>query len=363
MKILQLVPELNQGGVERGVVEFSREIVKRGHESFVISAGGRMVEQIVNEGGEHITLDVCSKNPLTAAVRAGKLRRIIKQVQPDIVHPRSRIPAWLTVFAMRKMDVPMVTTVHGFNSVNFYSNVMTRGERVICVSSAVKKYIMQNYNTPDEKIRIVHRGVDPDEFDNNIDCKFIADFKNRFGLDGKFVVGCVGRISPLKNFESFIKAIVQCRKKIPNIKGVIVGDARRDKADYFQQLKGLADELKAQDLIEFVGSQQKMPEIYSVLDLVVSCSRKPESFGRTLVEAMAMGTPAIAPALGGPIDIIHDGRTGILIDDVEPEKIADGILKATKLKFENLREYAIDNFGIDKMVENELGVYSEVVGG
>ncbi|MHC4552008.1 MAG: glycosyltransferase, partial [Planctomycetota bacterium] len=141
MKVMQLVPELNQGGVERGVVELSRELVRRGHESVVVSAGGKLVEQIERDGGEHITLDVCSKNPLTAFGRTRRLKRIICDVQPDIVHPRSRVPAWLCVFALKGLNVPLVTTVHGFNSVSAYSKVMTAGARVICVSTSIKEYI------------------------------------------------------------------------------------------------------------------------------------------------------------------------------------------------------------------------------
>jgi glycosyltransferase involved in cell wall biosynthesis len=361
MKVMQLVPELNQGGVERGVVELSRELVRRGHESVVVSAGGKLVEQIERDGGEHILLDVCSKNPLTAFGRTRRLKRIICDVQPDIVHPRSRVPAWLCVFALKGLNVPLVTTVHGFNSVSAYSKVMTAGARVICVSTSIKEYIQTHYDTPEEKICIVHRGLDPETFDpERLDAAFVGEFKQQFDLEGKYVAACVGRISPLKNFEAFIRAVGMCAGDIPNIRGLIVGGVRSDKQDYFDKLKALVGELGIEDKIIFAGSQQKMQEIYHVSDVIVTCSRKPESFGRSLIEAMAMDTPVIAPAQGGPLDIIQDGETGLLIDDTEPETIADAIRKAQKTTFTGLRQYVLDTFSLDTMVEKELAVYREL---
>lgn len=361
MKIMQLLPELNQGGVERGTVELSRELVRRGHESIVVSAGGRLVEQVEKEGGLHITLDACSKNPLTAPIRVSRLKKLLRQIKPDIVHARSRVPAWLCVFALKGLEIPFVTTVHGFNSVSAYSKVMTRGDRVICVSSAIKKYIQDNYNTPDEKIRIVHRGLDPEAFSpEKIDNTFIEDFTKQFGLAGKFVVASVGRISPLKNYESFIRAIQLCSEKIPDIKGLVVGGARDDKKGYFEELKALVGELGMADRILFAGPQQSMAEIYSICDVIVTCSRKPESFGRSLIEAMAMGTPVISPAWGGSLDIIEDGRNGLLCKDNSPENIADTLCKARETSFAGLREYVTEKFSLEMMVQRVLDVYQEL---
>ena len=142
MRIVQLLPELNEGGVERGTMELSRELVKLGHESIVISAGGKLREQIEKDGGRHITFDICSKNPFTAPFRMIKLRKLLKELKPDILHARSRVPAWLTYLANKKLYFPFVTTVHGLNSINKYSEVMTKGDRVIAVSEVVRDYII-----------------------------------------------------------------------------------------------------------------------------------------------------------------------------------------------------------------------------
>ncbi len=361
MKIMQILPELNQGGVERGTIELSRELVKRGHSSVVVSAGGKLSGQITQDGGKHITLDVCSKNPLTAAARAYKLKKIILAEQPDIVHARSRVPAWLCVFALKGLNIPFVTTVHGFNSVNAYSKVMTKGDRVICPSSSVKNYIIKHYKTPETKIRIVHRGVDIDEFSpDKLHSAFVEEFKQRHKLTGSFVVSSVGRITQLKNFEAFIRAVGICSQTITNIKGLIIGGVRSDKQDYFSQLEDLVAQSGLEEKVLFVGSQNKMAEIYSLSDIVVACSKKPESFGRTIVEAMAMQTPVVSIACGGALDTVKDGKTGLLYEQNNPEEIAECILKAKSMQFEGLREYVVQNFSLDAMVEKELEVYREL---
>jgi glycosyltransferase involved in cell wall biosynthesis len=392
MKIVQILPELNQGGVERGTVELSRELVKRGHQSIVISAGGRLAEQITADGGEHITHDVCSKNPLSALPRILKLKKIIRRLSPDIVHARSRVPAWMCVFALKGLDIPFVTTVHGFNSVNCYSRVMTRGDRVICVSTAVKDYIQKNYAVPDEKIRIIHRGLDPESFSpDKLDQQFIDDFKAKYNLEGKYIVALVGRISPLKNIEMFINAIAPVGRAssptqtllashassptkktyvspsesndrleaYPTI-GLIVGGARSDKQDYLNQMQQLVKARGLENTIIFTGPQSKMAEIHHLSDSLVTCSRKPESFGRSIIEAMAMGTPAIAPAIGGPLDIIIDGKTGLLFEPNNIRDLARKIEQAKSHSFDNLQEYVKENFSLESMVEKVISIYQEL---
>ncbi|MEJ2491681.1 MAG: glycosyltransferase [Desulfuromonadales bacterium] len=182
MKVVQLLPELNEGGVERGVVELNREFVKRGIESVVISAGGRQAPQIVADGGRHICLDVAAKNPLTAWQRVRLLRKQFDHLQPDVIHARSRVPAWLAYLANCHQR-PFVTTVHGFNSVNRYSRIMTRGDRVICVSGAIRDFVQEHYGVADERLRLIPRGVDLKQFDpQHLDRDFMQNFSAKYGL-------------------------------------------------------------------------------------------------------------------------------------------------------------------------------------
>ncbi|MFA7256222.1 MAG: glycosyltransferase family 4 protein [Kiritimatiellales bacterium] len=393
MHIVQILPELNQGGVERGTVELSRELVKHGHQSTVISAGGSQAVQIEKDGGRHITLDVCSKNPFTTPLRIFRLRKILRELAQGsevggrrtedrghplttsnqqsatpnhapcggmILHARSRVPAWLCYFANKQLKIPFVTTVHGFNSVNKYSKIMTRGDAVICVSNPVKKYIQKNYGTPDEKITVIHRGIDPAEFDpEKLDQSWIGSFKKQFGLNEKFVVTAVGRITELKDYETFIQAVVACAHDMPDIRGLIVGGVRHDKQAYYERLQSLVKELHAEDRIIFAGSHSRMPEIYALSDVLVSSSKKPESFGRTLIEAMAMNTPVIATRHGGALDIIKDGINGFLFAPGDVTELADALRRQKEIPREGLREYVLKRFTVAAMAEKTINIYQQ----
>jgi len=360
MKIVQLLPELNEGGVERGTVELSCELVKRGHHSIVISAGGKLVEQIRKDGGRHITLDVCSKNPFTALSRMLKLRKILKSLNPDILHARSRVPAWLTYLANKKLYIPFVTTVHGFNSVSPYSAIMTKGDSVICVSGAIKAYIQEHYHTADKKITVIPRGVDLQKFNpEKLDTEFISLFTEKYALNDKFVVTSVGRITQLKDLETFISAVAVLKDNHPNVVGLIVGGVREDKQEYFHDLQTLVKKADLENHIIFTGSQSKAAEIYALSDVVVSSSKKPESFGRSVAEALALNTPVVATNHGGVLDIIIEGENGFFYPVGESEALAESIEKCTHLAFDGYT-YISENFSLNQMVDKTLKIYEEV---
>ncbi len=359
-----MLPELNEGGVERGVVELNRELVKLGVESIVISAGGKQAGQIEIDGGRHICFDVVSKNPLTAPLRILRLRKLIKELQPDVLHARSRVPAWLTFLANRSLRIPFVTTVHGFNSVNAYSRVMTYGDRVICVSQAIKNYVQKHYQVPDEKIVVIPRGVDLELFNpENLDHDFIHKFRREYQLDGRFVASSVGRITQLKDFETFIRGVVAAKEQIPNICGLIVGGVRQDKQGYFNSLQNLVTNLGANSFIHFVGSQNRIAELYSLSDIVAICSRKPESFGRTAAEALAMNVPVVATNHGGVLDVVKDGENGSLFPVGDYKKLSDKISTIQNTSFFNCRDRIVEEFSLESMVEKNVNNYKSIIGG
>ncbi|MCF6206620.1 MAG: glycosyltransferase family 4 protein [Sulfurovum sp.] len=360
MRVVQLLPELNEGGVERGTVELSRELVKRGHESIVISAGGRLVLQIEQDGGKHITLDVCSKNPLTALWRVWKLRKVLKRYAPEILHARSRVPAWLTYLANRTLKIPFVTTVHGFNSVSPYSAVMTKADRVICVSGAIRQYIQAHYGVSREKSVVIPRGIDLEKFSSkNVDEAFIQHFRQAHALEGKFVVSTIGRITQLKDHQTFIRAIALIKQQNPNVVGLIVGGVRSDKSHYLQELKQLVETLELSEQIRFTGSQQQVAEIYALSDVVVSSSKKPESFGRSVAEAIAMNTPVVATAHGGVLDIIKEGENGYFYPVGDANALAESIVKANMLTFDGF-DYIKTHFSLEQMVDKTVNLYKEL---
>jgi glycosyltransferase involved in cell wall biosynthesis len=365
MHIVQILPALDEGGVERGTVELSREFVRRGVESTVISSGGRLAEVIERDGGRHIALDMKAKNPLTLPARVLALRRVLKQVKPGLVHYRSRVPGWLFAFANRTLGLPFVSTVHGFNSVSAYSKIMTAGQRVICPSSAVVDFIRTHYQTPAEKIRLIPRGIDPQQFDPaRLDSAFMAEFRKKHGLEGRFVVLGVGRITQLKGYEILIHATALARERVPQLKTVIVGGAEAARAEYERDLHRLVDSLGLQQHVVFAGSQNKLAEIYTCGNVLVSSNHaKPESFGRAMAEALAMGCPVIATRFGGAVDIVREGFNGWLVEPGDATGLADQLVQASRTTFAGLREDALLRFSLDAMVTRTLAVYDEVLRG
>ena len=362
MIIVQLVPELYEGGVERGTVELSREFVQRGYRSIVISRGGTLVPQIEKHGSQHVTMDLCSKNIATAPFRAAKLRSILREIKPDIIHARSRVPAWLAYFANRKLMLPFVTTVHGIYSVNPYSRIMTKGDAVICVSEVLRDYVRNNYGTDERKITVIQRGVDLEYFHpDRLDQDFITSFRTKYKLWDKYVVTSVGRITYLKDYETFIEAVALAKKDIPGIKGVIAGGTSSDKEDYLRSLKRVAKNLKIAENIVFAGSQAKMPEIYALSDLTVNASLTMGNVGRTVIESLAMDKPVLATSYEGLINLVKDGLNGYIIATKNPQDLAEKICRAKKTTFTDIRKRLNPEYSLQTMVEKTLAVYRKVL--
>ena len=360
MIVVQLLPELNEGGVERGVVELNREYVKLGITSFVISNGGKLENQINIDGGTHIKFDVCSKNIFTVISRINGLKKILKDIKPDIIHVRSRVPAWLVNFANKSLGIKVVSTVHGFNSVGFYSSIMQKADAVICVSNSIKEYIQKHYKTSEEKITVIPRGIDLELFNpKNIDNSFIEYFKKEFNLQNKFIVSSVGRVTQLKDYETFIKAISIVKQDISNVTALIVGGTRSDKEDYLNSLKNLIKELNLEENIIFTGSQSKIEQIYALSDVVISSSKKPESFGRAVAEAICMNKPVIATNHGGVKDIIIENENGFFFEVGDDKELAKNILKSRTLKFDGY-SYISNTFSLENMVTKTVEVYKRI---
>lgn len=360
MHIVQLLPELNQGGVERGTVELNRALIQRGHTSTVISNGGELAATITHDGGHHHTLDICSKNPLTFFQRARQLRNYLAEIKPDILHARSRVPAWLAWQANKKLRLTFITTVHGFNSVNPYSAIMTKGDLVIYGSTAIKEHILQHYAVDPNKLRYVPRGIDTDFFDpKKADQPWIDAFKTEHQLHQQTVVTTVGRITEWKGQDDFIRAVAQVQKTQPAVIGLIVGGVWHGKQEYFASLQQLARELKAD--IRFVGSQPNVREIYALSDIVVSAaSTKPETFGRVAAEALAMNTPVVASAHGGSLDIIQDGVNGYLFPPSDTTALAENISTTLSNEAASFRDHIEQHFSLAVNTEKLLAIYRGV---
>ncbi len=306
MKVIQILPELNAGGVERGTLEVASALVADGHESMVISNGGRLVTALEAAGSRHISMPVHKKS-LTTLGKVKPMRQLLEKEKPDVIHIRSRAPGWVTWLAWRKMDPAtrprLVSTVHGFYSTNFYSAVMTRGERVIAVSNSIRDYILKNYpKTPDSIIRVIHRGVSPDDFPRGYQPS--PDWQKQWELEqaqtqGKKTLLLPGRVTRWKGQQDFIQLIAALKKKGENVHGLICGDAHPKKRIFLTELRELAESLGVEKDVTFLGHRSDVGDVMATCDIAFSLSRDPEAFGRVSLEAAAIGKPIIGYDHGG----------------------------------------------------------------
>jgi glycosyltransferase involved in cell wall biosynthesis len=307
LTVLQMLPALASGGVERGTLEVGKYLVEHGHRSIVMSAGGCLVQQLEREGSEHVAWSVGHKSLLTPLRYVWKLRRFLLDEKVDILHIRSRMPGWVAYLAWKGMNSAtrphLVSTVHGLYSRNVYSAVMTKGERVIAVSETVRSYIHDNYpRTPMAHVRVIPRGIEPDLYPRNFQPtpEWLAVWRQSHPqLIGKKVLTLPGRITRLKGHEDFIDLIARLKAIGEPVHGLIVGGAEQKKQRYLDELHSKVNQLGLTTDITFTGQRGDMREIMSASDIVLSLSTKPESFGRTVLEALSMGVPVIGYDHGG----------------------------------------------------------------
>ncbi|MFE8072886.1 glycosyltransferase family 4 protein [Marinobacteraceae bacterium S3BR75-40.1] len=304
MRVLQVLPALNGGGVERGTVEFARELVKRGHESLVLSNGGLMVEQLEANGTRHIAMPVHRKSPASFG-QIRPVRRLIRELKPDIIHVRSRMPAWIVWLAWRKLPADerpvLVSTFHGMYSVNAYSAVMAKPRHLIAISQCVRQYILDNYQVEPARITVIQRGVDTSAFspgppEPHWQAQLYRDYPH---FQGKQIVLMPGRLTRWKGQEAFLDMMAQLVKQAPEVHGVVVGGAEPRKESYLAELEAKTQKLGLDKQVTFTGHRADIAQFYRLADVVCHMSNKPEPFGRTLTEALAVGTPVVAFDRGG----------------------------------------------------------------
>lgn len=356
MNILQVLPELNVGGVETGTLDLARHLVSLGHKAVVVSAGGALVKDLEDAGARHYQLPVHKKSLFSMLKSVDPLVEIIKKEKIDIVHARSRVPAWIAYFASRKAQVIFITTCHGYYKKHFFSYVMGWGKRVIVLSNIIARHMIEDFAVPHDRIRLIPRSVDPDKFN------YVSPDKKR-GRD--FNIGIIGRITPIKGHLVFIKAMAKVARVVPYLKIWIVGDSPQSRQAYKEQIQVLVRRLGLDYCTEFLGVQKNIPEILSHLDLLVLATTTHEAFGRVVIEAQAAGVPVVATKVGGVVDIIEDGRNGLLIPPSDPESMAEAVIKLYKDTglAASLAQAALikvkEKYNVRLMVEETLKVYEE----
>ena len=359
MLIAQLIPRLDDGGAERGTIELSREFVRRGESSAVISDGGKGAAQIVADGGRHIHLPVAGKNPFSAPQRAMKLARVLRELNPDIVHVRSRVPAWLHKMGGGRKKFATVSTAHGFNRVNFYSAVMADADAVICAGPAIASHVRRAYGVAAERIELIPRGVDCAHFDPaQVSPAEVDALRREFGLEGRRVILHVGRIVAGKGHDVFIRGMAKLREKSEGVAGVIAGGGDGEKIG---RLRTLAADLGIGDGIIFAGARPDIRVFYALADVLACCSLRPETFGRTMAEALAMNLPAAASAIGGALDIIRTRSHGVTFPPGDADAFASAALELLESGRPNSREWVMSEFSLEKMTDANLALYRKVL--
>ena len=300
MKVVQVLPALEVGGVERGTIDIAKALVEAGHESIVISAGGRLVGQLESEGSRHIAWDLGKKSLLTF-LKLWSFRKWLRKEKPDIVHVRSRMPAWVVWLAWRGMpknDRPkFITTLHGMHSVNWYSAIMAKGERVICVSDTCKQYLFDNYKVDDpDKVTVIHRGIDEDYFYRGF--KPSDEWREKFfgehpECTNKKLICFPGRITRWKGHLELVKVVEELADQRDDFKVLVVGSDSKGK--FFAEVQSSIQAKGLEHFFVFLGTRSDMRELYSISDVTLSLtSTTAESFGRTVVESLVLDTPVIA---------------------------------------------------------------------
>ena len=314
LTVVQLLPALESGGVERSTLEIADALVRAGHRALVVSAGGRLVARLQALGAEHIELDIGRKSLLTLRhVRA--LRALLARQHVDVVHARSRLPAWIGVLALRGLPPGrrprLVTTVHGLNSPSRYSAVMTRGERVICVSQTVRDYVLQHYPRTDPgKLRVIPRGIDPATFprapmlDRDARAWAAAQHPALAG-DGPLLL-LPGRGTRLKGHADALLLLAALRRDGSDTRLWLPGAREDGREAYMAELEAQAAALGIGGALAFTAPTDAIARAYAASDLVLQLSRKPEAFGRTVVEALAVGRPVLGWAHGGVGDLLGE---------------------------------------------------------
>ncbi|SRR5579883_278080 len=361
LTVVQLLPALENGGAERSTLEIARALVQAGHRSVVISTGGRLVSRLQAEGSEHVPLDLAKKS-LRTLRHVRPLRRLLEEIRPDIVHARSRLPAWMTWLALRgiKPRPHFVTTVHGLNSPGNYSRIMTRGERVIVVSQTVRDFVLSHYRVDPSRLTVIPRGIDPGEFpygyrpDDAWRQRFFSEFPQLAGFP---LLTLPGRGTRLKGHADAIALVAGLRARGIETRLLLLGAVEPGREAYFAELRALAQERGVADAVVFSSARADVRDIYAESALVLQLSNQPESFGRTVVEALALCRPVLGYAHGGVGELLAELYPAGRVPPGDVEKLIE---RAAELLRVAPPIAPLHNYRLIDMQQATLKLYAEV---
>ncbi|MCH9808770.1 MAG: glycosyltransferase family 4 protein [Alphaproteobacteria bacterium] len=381
--IVQIIPDLDTGGAELSAIEIAGAIVEAGGRSIVLSRGGRMEGDLAKAGGELVRFPAATKNPAKIISNAYAIARLIRKEGAAIIHARSRAPAWSALMAAKQTGIPFVTTYHGaYNEKGrikrLYNSVMARSDIVVANSHYTSRLVQERYGTPEDRIRVIHRGVDMEQFDPAaIGATRIAELRNQWGLkEGERAVLHPARLTSWKGQGSVIAAagLLKAKGLLEGIAFILAGDAQGRDA-YAQGLRAQIEEAGLGDSVRLVGHVSDMPAAYGAADAAIVASIEPEAFGRTATEAQAMGCPVIATRIGAPPETVlahpqveRETATGWLVPPGEADALAAALGEllimspdAVEAMGKRARQRVADNFSLNSMKKRTLNVYDEIL--
>lgn len=363
--VVQLIPSLGPGGAERSTMEVARALVAAGHRSVVISGGGRWATRLKAEGSEHYQLPI-GKKTLGVVFTVFRLRARLKKLHADIVHVRSRLPAWLVRFALIGMHPRpnVVSTVHGLNSVSAYSRILTQAERVIVVSETARAFVLDAYPDTDvERMRVIPRGAEPAEFPPGHVApqewreQFFAEYPS---LKGGRLLTLPGRGTRLKGHADAIELIARLRAEGIDARLLLVGVSESRRDEYVAELRQVAREMGVFKQVAFSPARGDVRDIYAVSDLILQMSTRPESFGRVVAEALCMGRPVLGYEHGGVGELLR----ALYPAGCVPPRDLDVACQRAKALLEHPPEVNSDPVPkVSDLQRLTLSVYAELING
>lgn len=371
--VLQVLPELSQGGVELGTLEIASELQKRGIKNFVASEGGRMAGGLDRIKVKHFTLPLKTKNIFKMYLNSLRLAKIIKENGINIVHARSRAPAWSAYWAAKRCNVHYITTFHGTYGLGphgikkIYNQVMTLGERIIAISNHIKEHIMQNYGTDENKIRLISRCVNMENFDvENTSAERMIKFLEENNIPSEQpLITLIGRLTNWKGQKLLIEALNKIKEM--DFHCLIIGDDQ-GRTRYSEELHNMIENYNMGERYTFIRHVSDIPAVMMVSDVVLSTSIEPEAFGRIAIEGQAMGRVVVASNIGGSKETVIDGVTGRLFESGNADDLANAIRWALSLSNEerekigaNAIKNVKEHFTKQIMCDKTISVYEELI--
>ncbi|MEL6955804.1 MAG: glycosyltransferase family 4 protein, partial [Pseudomonadota bacterium] len=377
--ILQVIPELGAGGAERTVLEMAEAITAAGGRALAVSYGGRLVGDFEALGGRHITFNVKTKNPIAMRANASRLAKLITEEGVDLIHARSRAPAWSAYWAAQRTGIPFVTTYHGAYSARSkvkraYNAIMAKGDRVIANSEWTAGQVRAEYDIEDDRLVTIPRGVDLMLFDPAaVAPERVEGQRRAWELEPSGEGLCLllpGRLTGWKGQGLALEALSQLSPgERERLTLVLLGDAQ-GRSDYVQGLMDNARALEINHKVRFMPHTRDMPAAFLASDIVISASTRPEAFGRTTAEASAMGRPVIAPDHGGARETVIEGETGTRFTPGDAAGLAASLRtlisigpSARAAMGEAGRRHITANFSKRGLQAATLQVYSDLLGG